>query len=254
MKLTNSRYGLVPKQISIRPTRKIVIKSRVEPSRGISVHVYEPGEECEAVRRLRAKQREEGKGKGIENYDYKPRPLPVHINLHGSGFTMPNHGEDAEPSAYLARTVPCTVLDATYALSPSRKLPIPIHDVHDVIRHVLARPDLYDVDRISIGGVSAGACAALLAATSSEIPCGTVKSIIAWCPITDFSYTREDRFVPELPRGAPGVPIPHLIVRLFVDSCLEEGAELKDGSVSPMYADMDDGRFPPTLFIVSRPL
>ena len=251
MRIFDTRYGLVPKSVSVRPTRKITVKS-TSSNRKIAVNEDRPSEDCEAVRQLRAYQH----FAGICNSTSKPPPLPVHINLHGSGFTLPNHGEDAEPSAYLSRTVPCTVLDATYALSPEHKLPEPINDVLDVIRYVRSNPHLYDTEKITIGGVSAGATAALLAATlpgvdsqlAGDLERDVVKSVVVWCPITDFSYTKEDRIVPPLPAGMPGVPIPHNIVRLFVDSCIREGDDLRGKRVSPMYAEVDS--FPPTLFIV----
>jgi acetyl esterase/lipase len=256
MRLFNSRYGLVSKRISVQPTKKIMVQSSKNARRRIAVHVHKPPEDCNAVKRLRERQRALAKLEGLPTLPHHtPRPLPVHINLHGSGFTLPNHGEDAEPCEYLARTVPCTVLDATYALSPEHKLPTPIHDILDIIRYVLANPHLYDVERITIGGVSAGATAAILAANytrtyeKDHFPKDVVKSVVAWCPITDFSYSMEDRRVTQLPKGAPGVPIEG-VIRLFVDSCLREGEELQGSRVSPMYADPE--AFPPTLFIVRK--
>lgn len=194
------------------------------------------------------------------------RPPPVHINLHGSGFVMPNMEEDREQCAYLARTLGCIVLDSDYCKAPQHKLPAPVHDVLDVIRYVLRNPEKYDVERLTMGGVSAGATTALLAATSPELETlkGVIKHVIAWYPCANLQWRREERVTPPIPKRktvaadgkevevevmVPGFPLPPWMMDLFMDCAIEEGADLCDPAIALVCVPCE--AFPPTTFIVS---
>lgn len=225
-KLFNRRVGLLPLSASIKPSRKIWIPSSQDKGRSIEVHVFEPP-------------------KGI--HGEKNGPLPVHINFHGSGFVLPNMGEDSEQCAYWASKLGCVVLDSDYVKSPEYPHPAAVYDALDVLAHIHANPDVYDVTRITIGGVSAGATVALLA--SLYAPKGTFRSVIAWYPITDFTLGGEQRRVPELPSGAPGCDLPWPLIQLFTDSLLCPGQDLACPRLSPSFAPSE--AFSPTAFIVN---
>ena len=224
-KIFNRRVGLLPPTVSIKPTRKIWVPSSQEKGRHIEVHVFEPP-------------------KGAE--DEKKGPLPVHINFHGSGFVLPNMGEDSEQSAYWASKLGCIVLDSDYVKAPEYPHPAAIYDALDVLAYVLSNPSVYDVTRITIGGVSAGATVAILA--SLYAPKGIFKSVIAWYPVTDFTLGEEQRRVPDIPAGIPGCDLPWWLIRLFTDSVLRPGQDLACPKLSATFAPSE--AFPPMTFIV----
>lgn len=230
------RVGLLPKSIDIKPERRFWVQSSRVGCRKIEVHVHRP-----PTRLLQP-------------------PFPVHINLHGSGFVIPNMEEDREQCAFLSRTLNCVVLDVDYCKAPQYKLPAPVHDVLDVVRHVLDRPTEYDTTRITIGGVSAGATTALLASTSKELKQGTIKSVIAWYPCTNLQYGKEERIIPPIPQrtsygksakvNIPGFLLPPWMMDLFMECAVEEGADLCDPSISPICTP---GEAFPTLTIIVSP-
>lgn len=163
---------------------------------------------------------------------------------------LPNMGEDSEQSAYFASLMNCIVLDADYSKAPEYQHPSALHDALDIVNYVQSRPDLYDSSRMTIGGVSAGACVAMLAA--HHLPKDTFKSLIAWYPVTNCSLNDEQRRVEPLPRGAPGFPLPLWMIRMFISSVCPTGQDLTDPAVSPYFAP--SSVFPPTLFIVRSSL
>ena len=244
IKWLNWRVGLVPRSISIAPKEKVWVESSRERGRRIEVQVHYPPAGVATVDRDLKQQ----------------RPPPVHINLHGSGFVMPNMEEDREQCAYLARTLGCIVLDANYCKAPRDKLPAPVYDVLDVVRYVLRNPEKYDVERITIGGVSAGATTALMAGTSQELEKGVIKAVIAWYPCTNPQWRKEERVTPPFPTRkmadgkevevlGPGIPLPPWMMDLFKECALEEGADLCDPAISLVRVPSE--AFPPTTLIVS---
>jgi acetyl esterase/lipase len=98
------------------------------------------------------------------------------------------HGTDSEFCTQISKSLNCIVLDAGYAKAPEYPFPAAFHDVEDVLSYVLSSPEgLYDTERITIGGFSAGATLALGVAGCSPIANGTVKGVVAFYPGTDFT-------------------------------------------------------------------
>ena len=219
-RILDLRIGLLPRSLSIRPTRKLRIPASGSTKRTISVHVFEPPD--------------------INEYK---RSLPVHVNFHGSAFVLPVHGSDAEICTYLATKLGCIVLDADYAKAPKHPFPAAIDDAMAVLSYVSSGPNIYDLDRVSIGGFSAGANVAILAAiraTKSSFPLH-IKSIIAWYPPTNLT-----RAGTEAKSGSSLLNWLHHTLR----SCyLPPGIDRGNPLVSPLFAK--SSLFPPTTLIVS---
>ena len=94
--------------------------------------------------------------------------LPVHVNIHGSGFCLNTFGkQDQSFCAWLAKTVPCVVVDIDHRKAPEAPWPAGPDDVRDAVRSIrkLAQNRGWDSKRVSVGGFSSGGCLAMIEAT-----------------------------------------------------------------------------------------
>ena len=215
--LLGLRYGLVPTHVSIKPSRRVLVRSSKNPSRRIKVHVFEP-----------------------PSYETRKGALPTHVNFHGCGFVLPVFGSDAELCAYWASTLNCIVLDADYGKGTRYPHPTPVDDAMDVLRFVISEPQTFDLTRLTIGGFSSGANIAILAslrASRVKIP---IKSVVAWYPPTDLTRAGEEEM---------SSAIVNRIHKAFRRSYLPPYIDRMDPEVSPLYADAS--LFPPLTLIVS---
>lgn len=97
---------------------------------------------------------------------------------------VPCFGADTEICAYLASHLGCIVLDADYRKAPQNPFPAAPQDALDVCLYVLAHTELYDANRISLGGCSAGGSIALAAAAS--LGPEKICAVCTIAPATDF--------------------------------------------------------------------
>ena len=165
-------------------------------------------------------------------------PSPVLINLHGSGFILPLHGSDDEFAALIARKTDYTVIDVRYRLAPAHPFPAGIQDAEDVVRWVQSRPDLYDQDRISISGFSAGANFVLALRFSFE-------HVILFYPPTDLSRSPYTKRAPD----TSGRSIPPAVAKIFDDCYLPAGVDRAQPKVSPINMDAKD--YPRSLLMIT---
>jgi len=189
-----------------------------------------------------------------ESASYEPKQQlqqhrrPVHINFHGGGFCLPLHGCDARFCHLLSSTLDCWVVDATYRLAPRHPFPAAYDDARAVLDWV-RRDELgvFDTERITLGGFSAGGNLALaLAATAEE---DVIKGVVAFYPIVDFTrpyaekpapaklkLTRDEGMVVTLSDGA------RMLGAYMWNIPSSDGEALSDPRLSPACADPH--RFP----------
>ncbi|OCB88996.1 alpha/beta-hydrolase [Sanghuangporus baumii] len=213
------RIGVLHKPASCRPSQFLCLRSSKEPRRRIHLDIYEPS-----------------------SLDKSQKPFPVHINFHGSAFVLPCHGSDAELCAYLCSRLGCIVVDADYAKGPKYPYPAALDDALDVLSFVASQPHRFDLTKVTIGGFSAGANIAILAALRSANGPLPVKSIVAWYPPTNM--TRRGSEERELS------PFLRWLYQAFRSSYLPEGIDRRDPRVSPLFADSK--LFPSTTLIVGE--
>jgi len=163
------------------------------------------------------------------------KPSPVLINFHGSGWTISMHGSDDEFVRRVAKETDCTVLDATYRLAPEYPYPAAVHDAEDVIKWVLARPEQFDLSRLSISGFSAGGTLALVA-SSQSFPKETFRHLITFYPPSDFETLPSMKVAPD----SSGTPLPDWMATIFTDSYAPPGVDRKDPKVSPCFSPPED--------------
>ena len=134
------------------------------------------------------------------------------------------------------------VIDADYAKGPEYPYPACHEDALDILRYVVSQEDLFDKNKLVLGGQSSGSNIALVAATQVPEDVVKINAVIAWYPATDLS-TRGDL----TKRSTLGSWIHKSTRRAYLPPTLR--LDLKDPRISPFYAPSD--AFPPTLFIVS---
>ncbi|KAJ5247188.1 alpha/beta-hydrolase [Penicillium chermesinum] len=193
-----------------------------DPNRTIKIHVYGPSWDLEKL----------------------DEPVPVLVNFHGSGFVIPAHGSDDAFCREVCDRTGYVVLDVQYRLSPEYPFPAAIHDVEDVVKWVLGQPDVFDLNRFSLSGFSAGGNLALVAC-SSLFPLNTFQSVLTFYPSTEPCGDPALMVAPE--RG--GMPIPMVTLRFFGKCYLRYGADLRDPRISPSLADIT--RFPGKVLVIT---
>lgn len=172
-------------------------------------------------------------------------PLPVHISWHGSGFVLPNLGDDyAYISHVLDKLGPnCIYIDADYRKAPEHPFPAASHDALDVVHYVLAHPGVYDPDHITLGGFSAGGNLALV--VGAQLGPKRIAGVAALYPAVDFTVQPGSRPLPTNDRPDSGFPLPTWLSNVFVDSYFVCQEDKKHPLCSVYYVDA--ARFPPVL-------
>lgn len=87
----------------------------------------------------------------------------VHVNVHGGGFVLRNPEQDDPWCRYLADRAGVVVVNVDYDTAPQRRFPVPVEQVHDVLRWA-AEQDEWDGSQLSVGGQSAGGALSAAAA------------------------------------------------------------------------------------------
>jgi acetyl esterase len=87
----------------------------------------------------------------------KQRP-GVHVNFHGGGFVLPQHGFDDPFCRFLAAEAGVVVVDVDYAVAPQHPFPAPPRQCFEVVQWVAAHgaEQGWDAGKLSVGGQSAG--------------------------------------------------------------------------------------------------
>ena len=104
------------------------------------------------------------------------RPMPALLWIHGGGYVLGSAKADQPQAMKIASQVGCAVVSVEYRLAPETPFPGPVEDCYAALKWLSAQADKLDVDvnRIAIGGASAGggltAGLGLLARDRGEIP------------------------------------------------------------------------------------
>jgi acetyl esterase/lipase len=126
------------------------------------------------------------------NYE-SGKSLPVYFNIHGGGFACCDAQMDDRFSASWAERTGMIVVALNYRKAPRHPFPVATGDIHAVATAVLADESLpIDLDRVSIGGFSAGG---QLALSASQLPGlkGVVKAAVVYYPVVDLSRLTNEK-------------------------------------------------------------
>ena len=188
-------------------------------------------------------------GRNIKVHVYRglkaDSPTPVLINFHGSGFVIPMHGSDDEFALRVSKNTPYTVLDVKYRLAPEDPFPAAPNDAEDVVKWVLARPEQFDLERVSVSGFSAGGNLALGLA-GHTFPQGTFRHALLFYPPVNLATDPSTKVAPD----TSGKPIPAEFLNIF-NACYAPSPPLdrKQPLLSPEYIPGD--RFPDKVLVIT---
>ncbi|KAG8705719.1 hypothetical protein FRC08_001498 [Ceratobasidium sp. 394] len=210
--------GTPPYFTKFPPNRSFDIRSSTS-RRNIKINVFQP-----------------------DGFDARKR-YPTYINLHGSAFTIPALGTDADFCRFVSNQTGALVLDCDYAKAPEWPFPAAPDDVKDIITHVVKNQGGYfDTSRLAIGGFSAGGNLALTSGASQ--PPGTLKAAIAFYPVADL-YQGTKRPQPKDARN----PLPPFMIQFFSDAYMPLGTDMLDPRLSPINTPISC--FPDRVFIAT---
>ena len=148
---------------------------------------------------------------------------------------------------FIADRTSYTVMDVGHRLGPEDPFPAALNDTEDAIKYILARPDEYDISRISLSGNSSGANITM-AAAAILFPKGTIHSLIAFYPMIDLATDPWQKTAPE--KGEQGTASnPPWVFQVFHAAYAPPGIDRKDPRVSPIFAD--PSAFPQNVLIVT---
>lgn len=84
-----------------------------------------------------------------------PGPHPALLWIHGGGMVIGTAAQDDKMCRDFARSTGCVVAAVNYRLAPEHQFPVALEDCYSALAWLAERDDV-DVNRIAIGGASAG--------------------------------------------------------------------------------------------------
>ena len=177
---------------------------------------------------------------------YLGEPRGVYVHIHGGGWTLGAPEEFDEQNLRLSRVVNVSVVSVKYRLAPEHPWPAAVDDCEVALRHVLKNArQLFGVEKVAVGGESAGAhlaALALLRLRSEQL------SKRVSCAV--FVYGCFDlRMTPSMSHwGRRQLILSTPTVEWFIRNFIPRDVCLASPQVSPLLADLS--QMPPALFSV----
>ncbi|MCW2786687.1 MAG: alpha/beta hydrolase [Marmoricola sp.] len=184
----------------------------------------------------------------IEDAARAGRRPPAHLITHGGAFIIRVPEQEDNVAQYLASSVGCYVVIPDYDSAPQVCFPVAEEQTYDVFRwmHESGSAEGWDVERISVGGPSAGGKYAVSVVTQAiddgyHLP----VALTAEYGCVDFVRSDTDRT-----STAKRPVVPPALMKL-VRNTYFVGADVHDPLVSPFhYERLED--FPPTLILTAE--
>jgi acetyl esterase/lipase len=113
--------------------------------------------------------------------------LPAHVDYHGGGFVIGNLKSDESWCRQACQALGAVIVNVDYRLAPEFPHPVPLTDSWAALKWVFASADELgiDVNKVSIGGLSAGgqiaAVLALMARDEPTLPKLVLQLLIVPC-------------------------------------------------------------------------
>jgi acetyl esterase len=160
--------------------------------------------------------------------------LPVLVFFHGGGFVIGNLDTHDGLCRVLCRESGARVIAVDYRLAPEHKFPAAVDDAYAALCWISANAEHLGVDskRVAIGGDSAGAALAAVAARiAKEKGSPELALQLLMFPPTDLAADTASRR-----NWTDGYFLDRLTIKWFFDNYLPQGANLQDPRLSPMHA------------------
>ncbi len=192
------------------------------------------------------------RGGRINVRTYRPRvggTLPLYVFLHGGGFCQGTVDERNSRCRSIAAGAGCVVASVDYRLAPENAWPVPPEDAYDALAWLVEQAFELRIDpeRVAIGGESAGANLATVAALMSRDRSGP-RLCHQWLdvPATDFTLAQ-----PSHTQVPDGHLLDHDAIVDFRDHYLTDPAQAQDPYASPLLAD-DLSGLPPAWIMTAE--
>lgn len=124
----------------------------------------------------------------------KTEDLPCHVFLHGGAWWLGDLDQSDSYCRRIASTVNCVVVSVEYSLAPEAKFPTAVEECYDVVSYLAQNPQVLNIDinRLSIGGASAGAnIAAAVALMLRDREGAKICCQVLEVPATDTGFESE---------------------------------------------------------------
>lgn len=160
--------------------------------------------------------------------------LPVLVFFHGGGFVIGNLDTHDGLCRVLCRESGARVIAVDYRLAPEHKFPAAVDDAYAALCWIAANADRLGIDagRIAIGGDSAGAALATVAARTAKEKGGPKLALqLLMFPPTDLAADTTSRR-----SWTDGYFLDRLTIKWFFDNYLPQGADQHDPRLSPLHA------------------
>lgn len=193
-----------------------------------------------------------GPGGEIPVRIYTPKgegPFPALVYYHGGGWVIGNLETVDVPCRLLANRANCVVVSVDYRLAPEHKFPAAADDSYAAAKWVVenAASIQVDVERVAIGGDSAGgnlaAVVALMARDKGEISLAYQMLVY---PVTNHSYATES-----YTENADGYLLTKDSMVWFWNHYLRNEEDGKNPYASPLQAE-DLSGLPPALVLTGE--
>jgi acetyl esterase len=189
-----------------------------------------------------------GPGGDIPIRVYRPTasaPLPVLVYFHGGGWTIGDLEVGHGACTVLANRASAIVVSVDYRLAPEHPFPAAVEDAWAATRWVARNAALLDADveRIAVGGDSAGGTlAAVVSLLAREAGGPSLAAQLLYYPAVDTASldTRSHT------QNGDGYFLTSALIRWFYDQYLPEPTDREDWRASPLRAS-DLSGLPPAL-------
>jgi acetyl esterase len=184
---------------------------------------------------------------------YQPSPrgfVPGLVYYHGGGFVVGSLDSHDPLCRALCQGSGCAVVSVEYRLAPEAPFPAPVNDAYAALSWVHENADELGIDhqRLAVGGDSAGATLATVAARLAKERRGppVALQLLAY-PITDLRTLDTASYA----AFADGYLLTRASMAWFRDHYLQDPAQRSDPRASPLAADNLIG-LPPALVITAE--
>lgn len=162
---------------------------------------------------------------------------PALIYYHGGGYVVGSITSHDTPCQHLAADGQCTVISVDYRLAPEYPFPTPINDGIAAFRHIATHADKFEVDieRLAVGGDSAGANLATVVAQQTKHDQISPMLQLLWVPWVDMSRER-----PSYDLFGEGFFLDRAQARWYLDHYLSDETDKVNPLASPIFAELKD--------------
>ncbi|KAB8060738.1 alpha/beta hydrolase fold domain-containing protein [Janthinobacterium sp. FT14W] len=162
------------------------------------------------------------------------KPLPAIVFAHGGGWCLCSLDLYDNPCRALANATGCVIFSVDYRLAPEHKFPVPLNDFYSALCWVAQHGAALgiDVNRLAVGGDSAGGNLAAAAALMARDQAGpALAHQLLLYPALDFAFD-----TPSYQRYADGHSLTREAMRFCWSAYLNEPAEGAQPYAAPLRA------------------